>query len=242
MGNPAVIEIDQEERRKSGEKVLDEEYGLYKQYDFGRDIRVYAKKEGSFEDRDIPDVVMEFPITTSAKKLLKVVPKITKTYSELISRVSLEDRKRTKRVPVVIRDWRTLLSKDHLNSKKVVYRTYADNHRNYGLNTDLGRFYFIRDAIIRELFKYYTNKGIKKTDTTVSIQKKLEKLSPEIFGLKLKTNKRNLVHLSPEAIRKVISPKAILNNPEEDFPQHIQHEFLLTRVKVFKFLRLPLFS
>jgi len=209
MGNPIAIKADKTERKATGQKASNEDYGLYKNFNYENGVRVRANE--GIHDR--PNIVLEFPITTPLRSLSKTLAEITKYYQGLECRTTLK-------------------------GNKVIYKTYRDDQRNYGLETALGKFYFIRDAIIRSLFKHYRTKKMNKASSIFRIGNDLSKLSLKMFGLKSQTKKRELIYLSPEAIRKILAIKPTWEHPE-DFPQYIQGDFILIQSRIFKKLRLP---
>jgi hypothetical protein len=216
MGNPDAIKVDMDARTEQGEKVSDHDYGLYKKHDFGHGICAY----GNPGVHGKPNIILEFPITTSEETFYKnkILPRVLKKFKGLESRTTMEN-------------------------KKIVAKTYRDDQKNYELDTDLGQFYFFRDTIIRDLNNRYRTQGINKTNSNLKIQKDLRKLTPKMFGYnphpekKTKEGKiiqrRKLLHLSTEAIRKVLSKKPLWDYPG-DFPQHLGAKYPFIGYKVFK--------
>lgn len=136
MGNPVAIKLDKAARNKKapGAEIFDEDYGLYKKLSFKDGIQAYAN-DGFY---GTPHIILEFPITTSIQALQKIIPKTIKYFQSL--------------------EYKTTLK-----GKKVFINKIGNEKKNYGLATDLGQFYFFRNAIIRDLYAHYKDKGLNKT-------------------------------------------------------------------------------
>jgi len=83
-------------------------------------------------------------------------------------------------------------------------------------------------------------RGLNKTNATLNIQKSLKKLTLKMFGFTLhpkKNQRRKLVHISTEAIRKVLSEKPKWKHAE-DFPQHVGSIYPLIQDKIFNKLEI----
>ena len=176
MGDPSTIEIDKLLRNELGEQPRDEDYGLYKKFNFDNGVKAYAKKDPY---KSPPKIIFEFFLTTPTRELSKTISEVSRYF-------------------------RNLESGNIRKGKKIVYRKFSDEQNNYSLNTDLGKLHFIRDQIILKLFAHYNGIGHNKTQATAKVVKFLKKLNYKTLGLKYSAKKRLLLYLRPDAVRKII--------------------------------------